>query len=28
VISKPQYFIKNENAVSSFPKFIFHPPSA
>ncbi len=28
VISKPQFFIKNENTVSSFPRFIFHPPSA
>lgn len=28
VISKPQYFIGNENVVSSFPRFIFHPPSA
>lgn len=28
VISKPRYFIRNENVVSSFPRFIFHPPSA
>jgi hypothetical protein len=28
VICKPRYFIKNENTVSSFPQFIFHPPSA
>jgi len=28
VIARPAYFIKNENAVSSFPHFIFHPPSA
>jgi hypothetical protein len=28
VISRPQYFIKNENTFSSFPRFIFHPPSA
>lgn len=28
VISKPQYFNKNEKTVSSFPRFIFHPPSA
>lgn len=25
---EPQYFIKDENTVSSFPRFIFHPPSA
>jgi hypothetical protein len=28
VISKPRYFIRNENVVSSFSRFIFHPPSA
>jgi len=25
---KPEYFIKDENAVSSFSPFIFHPPAA
>ncbi len=27
-LDKPEYFIKDENAVSSFPRFIFHPPTA
>lgn len=27
-VLQPHYFIKDENSVSSFPHFIFHPPSA
>lgn len=27
-VNKPGYFIKDENAVSSFSPFIFHPPTA
>jgi len=26
-VFQPTYFIKNENKLSSFPHFIFHPPS-